>query len=86
MQLTQNRRPINLISPGIIKHTVDNDIDNVVEESGLLYVEAPGNIKVTYLNGVVDTLIDYDNYAAVDVKKVCAEDTTIDHSKIKLFE
>jgi hypothetical protein len=81
---------IHPISPGEISHTINDDADNMLsdDKAALLITEgAPtGTIKVTYLNGAVGTLTDYDNYPAVYVKKVWATGTTVDTSAIKLFE
>ena len=87
MIITQkNGKNINLISPGPVDHTINDVVNNVLNESALLYVEEPGTVKVTFANGKTDTLTDYDNYPAVLVTKVWATGTTLDASKIKLFE
>lgn len=83
----KNGMAINLISPGEVNHTIDDLPENTLQPSSpaLLYVEEATTVKVTYANGVIASLTDYNNYPAVLVIKVWASGTS-DSSKVKLFE
>lgn len=83
----KNGKTINLISPGTIKHDIDDKKENMlsVKEAGLLVVDEATTVRVTLLNGRTETLTNYNNYPACYVIKVWATGTS-DSTRIKLWE